>query len=917
MLYSLQQTQSQQKSPHPEQQQLQEKSCNGSAYKPASATSEVAEGSGSHSSDAKNTLLLHCCCVIVQITPVAPGRSHVTTTASSTKKPGAGDDGGGGGLATGGRTPVCRCNAQYKLQDLKALQALQQQQQQQQQLQQQSATLNTNVSSSTPAIPGSSAGSHQHHHHPTLSAQSSSVPSQSQKQSQELTNEELIRYLYQINTDNKWIEQLKQYKYEIEKLSATEKTDSRNIKQQQQQQQHQQQQLVNGHIPSKSKPAAADTSQKQQQQPSTGAIAKSTEFFDRSLKQRHSSRSVDERTARRGADDEEYGKEGGHQRHSSGPSDLQQFKYDISEWLLNLPLKKSVELLQQAKSAQLALEKEQQEAAAAAAAATAAAVAKKPLQRQSSGGASERTKHSGTMHRQHSGGEIRLTQDDILEWIKKQQFCSKVNEETSAAPKKFKEKEEIPLQHHFEHKQSKSSSKLQKRHSLGPNEEFFHKTTEWIQYPLKQLKKHTFDPLVAVASTADVRSRKDRDHHRERKLRHSASEVVTSTHSDQPIQQPTRVAPQKPERTFRYQSKEREPKVQQHHSYPLQQPPPQQSTTSFIQPKPAKRERSRRNKTQRSATVADINHSTKKQPSQKHHVISYQTPHRSQERSLSMSQCTDPMCSALSLCQDPNCYIYDDYYDTPRCASLPRVKTTEAAGGGGTLPLSATNKCGPLCYECNNKCNSLPRCTDARCTAIAGTGYPESKLKSNSLPRNAETAQQKRLSREDSRSSLPRSSRPKKRSASSGNGKLTKSVSAASLNSRRRRHKTVHFGENLLREVCQNRKLIQPLQQQETPSGTTPLQPNIQMLYNFVEGVLSAWVDDEDEQNKSGPDSEPERGAMLKPMHRCNRARFQTIRRVVNEAAELKGSSKLGNSRYRHRHWRGTAKDCNERFLRK
>ncbi|KAL1396661.1 hypothetical protein pipiens_010372, partial [Culex pipiens pipiens] len=771
------------------------KSCGGSAYKPASATSEVAEGSGSHSSDAKNTLLLHCCC------------------------------------------------------DLKALQALQQQQQQQ--LQQQSATLNTNVSSSTPAIPGSSAGPHQHHHHPPLSAQSSSVPSQSQKQSQELTNEELIRYLYQINTDNKWIEQLKQYKYEIEKLSATEKTDSRNIKQQQQQ--HQQQQLVNGHIPSKSKPAAADTSQKQQQQPSTGAIAKSTEFFDRSLKQRHSSRSVDERTARRGVDDEEYGKEGGHQRHSSGPSDLQQFKYDISEWLLNLPLKKSVELLQQAKSAQLALEKEQQEAAAAAAAATAAAVAKKPLQRQSSGGASERTKHSGTMHRQHSGGEIRLTQDDILEWIKKQQFCSKVNEETSAAPKKFKEKEEIPLQHHFEHKQSKSGSKSwRSEHSLGPNEEFFHKTTEWIQYPLKRLKK--------------------------RYLRHSASEVVTSTHSDQPIQQPTRVAPQKPERTFRYQSKEREPKVQQHHSYPLQQPPPQQSTTSFIQPKPTKRERSRRNKTQRSATL--------------------QTPHRSQERSLSMSQCTDPMCSALSLCQDPNCYIYDDYYDTPRCASLQGVKTSEAAGGGGTLPLSATNKCGPLCYECNNKCNSLPRCTDARCTAIAGTGYPESKLKSNSLPRNAEQRSRSDLAREGlAQFAAAQRRAPRRRSASGGNGKLTKS--------------------NLLREVCQNRKLIQPLQQQETPSGTTPLQPNIQMLYNFVEGVLSAWVDDEDEQNKSGPDSEPERGAMLKPMHRCNRARFQTIRRVVNEAAELKGSSKLGNSRYRHRHWRGTAKDCNERFLRK
>jgi T-lymphoma invasion and metastasis-inducing protein 1 len=163
---------------------------------------------------------------------------------------------------------------------------------------------------------------------------------------------------------------------------------------------------------------------------------------------------------------------------------------------------------------------------------------------------------------------------------------------------------------------------------------------------------------------------------------------------------------------------------------------------------------------------------------------------------------------------------------------------------------------------------------------------------------------------------LPRPATAKtKTRSSSHNGKLIKSLSAASLNSRRRRHKTVHFGNDLIRDVCQNRKLIQP--QQETPSGTTPLQPNIQLLYHFVEGVLSAWVDDEDENAKSGPDSEPERGAVLKPMHRCNRARFQTIRRVVNEAAELKGSSKLGNSRYRHRHWRGTAKDCNERFLRR
>lgn len=148
-----------------------------------------------------------------------------------------------------------------------------------------------------------------------------------------------------------------------------------------------------------------------------------------------------------------------------------------------------------------------------------------------------------------------------------------------------------------------------------------------------------------------------------------------------------------------------------------------------------------------------------------------------------------------------------------------------------------------------------------------------------------------------------------------GNGKLMKSASAASLNSRRRRHKTVHFGENLLREVCQNRKLIKT---EQVPSGSAPMKANIQMLYNFVEGVLSAWVDDDEDQVRSGAESEPEHGLVaLQPIHRCNRLRYQCIRRVVEEAADLQGTLKLGNSRYRHRHWRSTAKQCNEMFLRK
>jgi T-lymphoma invasion and metastasis-inducing protein 1 len=312
--------------------------------------------------------------------------------------------------------------------------------------------------------------------------------------------------------------------------------------------------------------------------------------------------------------------------------------------------------------------------------------------------------------------------------------------------------------------------------------------------------------------------------------------------------------------------------------------------------------------------------------------------------------CSDPMCPYLPICTDPNCYLNATaHYDTPRRASLPRSKNTNIC----------TDKC----------CQFATACNDPRCCPPPGSGGKHSsksitKFKSNSLPRCVETRRSDLylpgLTKDDSYSSLPKSAtiagrhtigvgapaaltsnatalvqpttttqtieitsvlKNKSKSRNGGNNsnnKLIKSVSAASLNSRRRRHKTVHFGENLLREVCQNRQLIKPLTKNLPSNSTTPsLQPNIQMLYNFVEGVLSAWVDEEDDNIKSGPDSEPERGAILKPMHRCNRARLQTIRRVVTEAAALKGTLKLGNSRYRHRHWRGTAKDCNERFLRK
>lgn len=360
---------------------------------------------------------------------------------------------------------------------------------------------------------------------------------------------------------------------------------------------------------------------------------------------------------------------------------------------------------------------------------------------------------------------------------------------------------------------------------------------------------------------------------------------------------------------------------QQHHSHSSGHGHGHNGGTERI----SKRDKSRHRQTQRSATTGNM---LQNKHHQQHQISNETVVKPIYQSTTSLVRCDDPMCPLLPICTDPNCYLNaNSHYDTPRRASLPRSKDTNI---------------------CTDPCCLQPLCTDPRCcctpTTATGTiqrskSKSHHKFKSNSLPRCVETRRSDLflpgLTKDESYSSLPKSatltsataqlagvvsSKTKSKSNHrNGNNKLMKSVSAASLNSRRRRHKTVHFGENLLREVCQNRQLIQPLTQNQPSNSTTPsLQPNIQMLYNFVEGVLSAWVDEEEDDNvKSGPDSEPERGAIMKPMHRCNRARMQTIRRVISEAAALKGTLKLGNSRYRHRHWRGTAKECNERFLRK
>lgn len=662
-----------------------------------------------------------------------------------------------------------------------------------------------------------------------------------------------------------------------------------------------------------------------------------------------------------------------HQRHFSGPEDLEALKKDIAHWLERLPYKKDAAILDLIETAAKLkhAEHHSQHSAASSKSKTLiknefADIIRPPLpqkQRQQQQLQQQQPPPlpMKQFQRQKSADDLRVLKNNILEWLTKQQIMNQQRlHQQQMVPLKSAIVETTKLS---ETKSQvappplprKTHQKLSKRHSLGPSEadsSDFHEFPDWIQIPIDKLNKMR----ELQKSCAEINKAKDktieRSHHRsaERKLRHSASEVVQSNvvverHKPNtqiqyqliqhmPIQQP---APQpKPQAQYQIVQRYREPlvRIEKHHSHDHHE------HHAVVRSKREKSTRHHRS-TQRSATTSNMLPGPQIKSQQQQQPAQPKVTHSSDMKALhqsttSLVRCDDPMCPLLPICTDPNCYLNaNSHYDTPRRASLPSRSNDMPQGEICTDP-----RC----------CETLPLCTDSRCCGTIARSKSKAigasaqhKFKSNSLPRCVESTRRSDLflpglAKDESYSSLPKSATLSSATAQAsshqhqhqhhnkskvkvhhrnGNNKLMKSASAASLNSRRRRHKTVHFGENLLREVCQNRQLIRPLTDLPSNSNAT-LQPNIQMLYNFVEGVLSAWVDEEDDENiKSGPDSEPERGAMLKPMHRCNRARLQTIRRVVNEAAFLKGTLKLGNSRYRHRHWRGTAKDCNERFLRK
>lgn len=152
-------------------------------------------------------------------------------------------------------------------------------------------------------------------------------------------------------------------------------------------------------------------------------------------------------------------------------------------------------------------------------------------------------------------------------------------------------------------------------------------------------------------------------------------------------------------------------------------------------------------------------------------------------------------------------------------------------------------------------------------------------------------------------------------------------ISSMSL-SKRRRRKTVHFGDNFLLQVCANTNFYMPPYEQ--------METNVQKFFNFIESVLSTWVRDahqkmgvpastslmvfrqvtEEAPPSQGDTSEMDERAIEKRRHK-KKIRKQIIYRLAKEVTKLNKSTVMGNLRYRHIHWneKQDAERCNALFL--
>lgn len=596
-----------------------------------------------------------------------------------------------------------------------------------------------------------------------------------------------------------------------------------------------------------------------------------SEWFDRKCQQRYSSRSAESGTSR-----DCVPKITTSQRTSSGPSELTVLKDDIPEWLIeHLQKKNPVERQDSSKStssAAQALDKAKKLKDEL------TELLKKPLQRQI------------------SGSSVRT---DISEWLTKFQM-------------EYKPK---PAIRSSIHKDEPHYKEPKKRHSLGHTEIKAENIPEWLIIQLQEQQKIQASRKLSIAAQgsyldlqkASTPHREKHDRCKERKVRHSVSEITPAL---PPAAQLQAQKLANIEKLYAKPHKERKEKYQY-------VPVPKECKGS-----------QHKSRYQRSATVTNIFENTCKYTKDKRKSSSAERAPRSPTPT---TICTDPACGQMPICTDPNC-CYDPRiscsYMNSICVGCQDPNCPYQIGPQGP-PIECTD---PKCHGLSSlKCNSLPRsAADLSRSQFQPTTfftYQRSNSQPNTLTREESNQVALAIAPPVEKPKTKKNGHTRHKSvcevgngSSNGGSKLMKSASAASLNSRRRRHKTVHFGENLMREVCQNRRFIK--QTPDTPSGSAPLQPNIQLLFNFVEGVLSAWVDDEEDDrgDRIGAESDPENNNIhnkLLPIHRCNRYRFQAIHRICKEAGMLKGTIALGNVRYRHHHWKSTTEICNERFLRK
>lgn len=142
----------------------------------------------------------------------------------------------------------------------------------------------------------------------------------------------------------------------------------------------------------------------------------------------------------------------------------------------------------------------------------------------------------------------------------------------------------------------------------------------------------------------------------------------------------------------------------------------------------------------------------------------------------------------------------------------------------------------------------------------------------------------------------------------------TMSGSNSNLMSRRRRHKTVHFGDNLLSEVRRD-ELTSPSGECESRGSVVSLpgqfEQNVHQLFTFIGTVLSAWdKDDSSKTERAKPSSSS--SSYNRRKHHPNALDY-----LLNGDGALNADDNLGSPIFKHKHCKLPAGSCNALFLRK